>query len=316
MTRKYDPVDLMVVVGLCAIIASGYLVFMAADGLLQAATATPSSSEEVSADPTGNSWLQPTLGQAILDTHLLEREAPQAITAAVAELNRATLVHQSLQDPSLSPLGVVLTTAPQIATEHMGRVQAVMGRSIVNFTRRGVGVGLLSPASYTSSSYNTRLIRLSEAMGRRLETQFAKTWQENLGQAIVQASSEQEKLALQTQEKIGNAVIHVTQAQAAYEEAQGLKQEQLASSIVAAIRSVGNLGSSASRIAQGAKPGGEVVVASNSAAWLEIPFGYLVVALAGLIGVFCGGIMLPTPREEEPVEQKAEAPELVYRKTA
>jgi hypothetical protein len=153
-------------------------------------------------------------------------------------------------------------------------------------------------------------------MGRRLETQFANTWQENLGQTIVRATSEQETLARQTQEKIGKAVIHVTQAQASYEEAQGLKQEQLASSIVAAIRGIGNVKSSAARTAQDAKAGSDVVSASTSAAWPEIPFGYLFVALAGLIGVFCGGIMLPSPQKEEPVEPKAEAPELVYRKTA
>jgi hypothetical protein len=94
----------------------------------------------------------------------------------------------------------------------MTRVQAVMGRAIVNFTARGIRSGVLSADQYLSD-YNTRMFCTTEASGQRLDHEFASTWQATLGRRIVDASKNHRWQACAIQERLGTAILHVTQAQ-------------------------------------------------------------------------------------------------------
>ncbi len=319
MMRKYEPVDLIVAVGLCVIIFGGYLLFEAANGTLQAATLppVPVEVEQPSGILAGMTWLQPALGQALVDTYLLERHASRTIADAVSELNRATMAHHVLQATSGGPLELVIRRAATGPSDHAAHVQTVMGRAIVNFTRRGIGTGMPVDDWYISE-YNDRLIRLTEVMGQRLDQNFLSMRQANLGRAIVEAAQEQAWLASSIQERIGNAILHVAQAQTSSEEALAANQQQLASSVVAAVRTE----SLADRLAQLAaaepKAGAAPVASTEPASWPEIPLGYLFAAVLGLVSVFCGGLSLASAgAEEEAVrEAKSEEAELVYRKTA
>ena len=110
-------------------------------------------------------WLQPAIGQAIVDQALLERHTNRSIAESASEWNRATMAVQDLQSRPGGPYGYVIRTAIVGPAMHSARVQEVMGRSIVNFTRRGVRSGVLSGEPV--SAYNADMIRKTEAMGLR-----------------------------------------------------------------------------------------------------------------------------------------------------
>lgn len=314
MTRRFDNIDLFVAVGLCAIVVGTYLTLAAANGSLQGAQATLVSLEQPTSLASGTTLLQPALGQAIVEHDLLEREASSTIRAAAESLNRATSYQEWLQSSPF--LRDTIAFAVQSEEQHAGRVQVVMGRSIVNFTRRGVATGLLS-ADRAVNDLNERLIRRAEAIGRRLEDQFQATRQATLGQAIVNASLRQRNLAQQIQERIGQAVVKVAGTQHAYAEAQAANQEQLASLIVAAIRAdalTDRLDRTASVEPIGTR---SAVLTSEPKSWPEIPIGYMVAATIGLVAVFCAGLSLPPRRvDTKPtIEKLVETTQRLYRMT-
>jgi len=110
-----------------------------------------------------------------------------------------------------------------------------MGQAIVNFTVRGIRSGVLS-ADQVLSDYNTNMIRATEAGGQRLDHEFASTWQATLGRGIVDAIQNYTEQAGVIQERLGTALVYVTQAQTGSEEVRAAQQELLASLVVAAIR--------------------------------------------------------------------------------
>jgi hypothetical protein len=80
MGRKYDLVDVMAAIGLVATLFGGYLFVTAADGFWQTPIAPTMNSVTFSSDAsTGMQYLQPVLGQAILQDLLLDREAGSAL---------------------------------------------------------------------------------------------------------------------------------------------------------------------------------------------------------------------------------------------
>src|SRR5437867_12976457 len=94
----------MVVVGICATVLAGYLLYLATNVASGAGAATPVS---VSMGQTADimdamDWVQPALGQAIVDDYLLGREVSTQNIAAAAEFNRATMIGHRLQN---SPFG-------------------------------------------------------------------------------------------------------------------------------------------------------------------------------------------------------------------
>src|SRR6187549_2261223 len=85
MQQRFEFMDLIVAVGLCATIVASGVLLMAANGI-QIGTVGGSR-----AQPTGNltgmDLLQPVLGQAIVDGALLERSHAKHAAAAIAQLD-------------------------------------------------------------------------------------------------------------------------------------------------------------------------------------------------------------------------------------
>ncbi len=161
MQRKYELVDLMVAVGLFATIVAGGLVFMAANGTLSVLPREQGVSEQPIGTLDGMRWLQPVLGQAILDQEMLERRNHKVAPAAVKQLNGVTAEYRRWQNSPFGYLESIKTSAAGGSANHATRVQAVMGRAIVHFTQRGIRSGVLSPETQVSD-YNSRMIK-SEA---------------------------------------------------------------------------------------------------------------------------------------------------------
>jgi hypothetical protein len=187
MSHRYNIIDIIVDVGMCAIVFGTLLFFFAANGTYQVAISQPISIEQPVGIELGMALLQPALGHAIVDQALFERRANQAIAQSASEWNRATLAHQEFQSLPGGPLGAAMRQATTVPANHMARVQYVMGRAIVNFTARGIRSGVLSADQYLSD-YNTNMIRVTEVSGQRLDHEFASTWQATVGREIVDAS--------------------------------------------------------------------------------------------------------------------------------
>jgi hypothetical protein len=105
MGRQYDHVDVMAAIGLVATLFGGYLLVTAADGFWQAPIAPRMHSTVDGTDAaTGMQYLQPVLGQAIVQDLLLDQEAAATLSASTMELNRAVAESQAMATSLLSPL--------------------------------------------------------------------------------------------------------------------------------------------------------------------------------------------------------------------
>lgn len=284
MSYRFNTLDIIVGVGMTAIVFGAILLFVATAGSFQPLSAGPAL-DAFADDRTGMTWLQPALGQAVVDQALLERRANQRMAASVSEWNRATMAFHDLQSRPGGLYGSLMQAAIEIPAAHMARVQGVMGRSIVNFTGRGVRSGVLS-AAQAVSAYNGDMIRKAEAMGQRLDEAFAATWQGTLGRAIVETFQQYSQRADAVQQQLGAAVVHLTQSQGASEEQLAANQEQLASLVAAAIRTDA-LSDRLQLLAALEFPSTEVVAPATQAASLPtISLGHLIAALMVMGAVF------------------------------
>lgn len=317
MSYRYNTTDIIVGVGMCAIVFGALLFFVAANGTYQVAIPQPGLLEEPAGIDVGMSWLQPALGQAIVDQVIFERRANQVIAQSASEWNRATLAHHEFQSLSGGPFGAIMRQAATVPADHMARVQGVMGRAIVNFTQRGIRSGALSADQYLSD-YNSGMIRATEARGQRLDQNFASTWQATLGRGIVEAVQSYATKAGAIQERMGTALFHLTQAQRSSEEERAAQQEQFASLIVADIRTEALADRLTLLAAIQSFPEDTAVAFTEPASWPEIPMGYLMVAGFMLAAVFFGGLSLSArSRETKVVDQmKQTANRWVYRVAA
>ncbi len=320
MRRTLEPIDLMVVIGLCATLVGGYVVFISANGTLGAAVP---EAESVSLNHStgimaGMEWVQPALGQAIVESYLIERDAAENLATAVSEFNRATMTHHWLTSDPFRHIVTIRSYAAQVEADEAGRIQGVMGRAIVNFTWRGVRSGLLS-AAQDGAEFNKRMIRQTQAMGARMEEEFQNGWQPYLGQLIMTSSSQRARAVERAQEHIGRTVVQVTKVQGDYDEARTLNQGQLASAATAAIRT--ELRADLFARLDAAEPLARrtALPVTEPRSWPEIPLGYWFAASLGLIGLFLAGLLLPSgePEREALVgEIRQEPTQQVYRKTA
>ena len=298
MSYRYNTTDIIVGVGMCAILFGGLLLFLAANGTYQAVP--PQASEQQVGIENGMRLLQPALGQAIVDQALFERRANQAVAESVSEWNRAAMAHHELQSGSRGLLGFTLTRAATVPTDNLARVQGVMGRAIVNFTTRGVRHGLLSADQY-GTMYNMKMIGAIQAQGQRLHDQFASTWQAMLGRRIVEAARHDWFQAGAIQERLGSGLVRVVRAQMSAEEGQAMQQEQLASLIFAAVRNeaITERRTQPTVAVPSMVSSEDIAVASTEPmSWPEIPMTYLIAAALLLATVFLGGLSMAAQSRE------------------
>jgi hypothetical protein len=318
MSYRYNAIDIAVGVGICAIFFGALLFFVAASGTYQATLPHSLSSGQPRDLELGIALLQPALGQAIVDQALFERRADRAIALAVSDWNRATLAQDEFLSRPGGPFGAVMRQAVMVPTDHMARIQGVMGQAIVNFTMRGVRNGLLS-ADQSRSAFNLDMIRAIEIRGWLLHHQFASTWQATLGHRIVEAAQDNWRQAGTIQERLGTAVIHLTQAQMESEQVRAMQQEKLGGLVLAAVRSETPVHRSVAPAAIASIPPQATAVASTEpATWPEISVGYLIVATFMLSIVFFAMLSLATlaREEKELARMRHDASRWIYRMAA
>ena len=306
MQRRYEFVDLIVAVGLFATIVAGGLIFLAANGTLSLSSSRQSEREQPVGPSNGMQWLQPVLGQAILDHDLLNRHYRKVTPAAVTQLNEVTGEHVRWQNSPFGYLDSIKMFAARAEADHATRVQAVLGRAILQFTQRGVLSGVLSPGE-NDSPYNSRMIAGTETLGRRMDIQFLASWQSNVGRAIVVATQDGAKALARMQERLGASIVQLATIQTTYEGIRSANQEQLGSAIVVALQAAIQAGLSD----RGETRQVQAVTVAAQRAWPEIPTITLVVASVLLMGLFMAGLLaapaLPMAKEVESGEFGAAA---------
>ncbi len=314
MSHRSNSIDIIVGVGMCAIVFGAVLFFVGANGTYQVATPQSIAVAQPVGIELGLTLLQPALGQAIVDQARFERQANQLIAQSTSEWNRATRAHQAFQSLPGGPLGAVMRQAETVPVDHMARVQYVMGKAIVNFTARGIRSGLLSADQYRSD-YNTSMIRATEARGQRLDQEFSHTWQATLGRRIVDAIQDHRSRAGTIQEQLGAAILHVTHAHAGSAEVRAEQQEQLASLVVAAIRTEALVDRATQLAAIESFPQDRAIASTEPASWPDVPMGYLIAAGLMLGTVFFGGLSLAVRSREIKAlaEMEHQADKWVYR---
>lgn len=317
MSYKYTTIDVIVGVGMCAIVFGALLFFVATTGTFQVAPISYAPIEQSTEMLAGMAMLQPALGQAIVERELLERRASQGMAGAIALWNKANQAQQNLESLPGGPFGAVRHDAATVPANHAARIQTVMGREIVNFTKRGVQRGLLSADRYRSR-YNSLMIHRSDARAQRQDIEFASTWQATLGRGIVEAAQNYRRLSASIQEQLGSAILQMTHLQATLEENRAANQYQLASLITAAVRTE-DLANRLTLLAAAEPKAEPTVVASQATASLpQIPMGVLIAATLGLATVFFGGLtMAGSLRERKAMaEMNRDSTRWVYRTAA
>lgn len=317
MSQRYNSIDIIVGVGLCAIIFGALLFFVATSGTFLMGGAQSAAIDGGALPSTSAAWLQPALGQAIVERSLLQQQTDQITALATSEWNHAIQAHRSLQSIPGGPFGFVMHRAAAIPDEHDARVQAVMGRSIVNFTRRGIRTGVLSADLYLSD-YNRNMIEATGAMGERMRRNFAAAWQPTLGRWIVDVSREHSRRVAGVQEQLGSAIVHMTLAKTLLEGAWSANQYQLGS-LLAAVDRTGITGDRTVAVASAQVVHPEVSAVSSGIAGIpDVPMGYLITAAFALCSVFFGGLMLSAASREAKAlaEAKRNAGRWVYRLAA
>jgi hypothetical protein len=287
MQRRYEFVDLIVALGLFATIVAGGLLFMIANGTLSVAPSRQSSNSQLVGTLDGMYWLQPVLGQAIVGHVLLERRNEKAASAEVTQVNGLTAEYMRWRNSPFGYLDSIKTSAARADADHATRIQAVIGRTIVNFTGRGIRSGVLSSEEQQVSGYNSRMIGETKEMGRRMDAQFLANWQPNLGRAIVAAGQDAVKVMTMMQERLGAAIVQLTTTQTTYERMRAANQEQLGGATVVALQTQLQVG--LSERGETREPPALTVAAPRG--WPEIPTVAIVVASAMLMGLFMAGLL-------------------------
>lgn len=296
MSYRYNTIDIIVGVGMCAILFGALLLFLAVNGTYQAATQHVLAAEQSAGIENGVGALQSAIGRAIVDQALIERQSNQVLAQSVSEWNRITMTHHDWQSSSSGWLGSVLKQGMTVPADHLARMQGVMGRAIVNFTKRGVRNGLLSADQY-ATMYNVRMIGTIESEGQRLHNEFASTWQAMLGHRIVEAAQHDWLQAGAIQERLGSTLVQVVRAQRKAEKWRAAQQEQLASLIVAAARSEIPTDLMTPPLVPSISE--KIVISSTEpASWPEIPMSYLIAAGLLLATVFWGSLSLAVQSRE------------------
>ena len=292
MQQRFEFMDLIVAVGLCATIVASGVLLMAANGM-QIGTVGGSR-----AQPTGNltgmDLLQPVLGQAIVDDALLERSHAKHAAAAIAQLDGLAFERNQWQHSPYGYLDSITIGASWAEAEHTARVQTVMGRSIVNFTRRGVRSGLWTSVERAAHD-NPQMIGVTEAMGEKMDNTFLANWQPNIGRGIVVATQDSEKRSRLRQERLGTAIVEMATVQEAYEPVRAAIQEQLGSAtVVATMTGAQQAGAHSNRLTAD-----RVAVSSAQDAFPRISTTTtFIVASLILVSLFTTGLFVFSPRRE------------------
>ncbi|RMH32512.1 MAG: hypothetical protein D6690_13555 [Nitrospirae bacterium] len=314
MKRRLDFTDIFVAIGFMATMYGGYLLYLASYGG-GTATARPSPPSMV-AVPIHAS-LQTAMGQAIVERATLDHQFSHAILEGARKLSQATF---ALERRTGTGLKTIEDRAAQFQADYRSVMQYVLGTTIVNLTRQGIRQGLLTADTLDRSPFNARIIATTTSLQSAAESRFERTWQERLGQWIVDDATKERQFSQRMQERIGQATVALARTQHHYLTRRGEIDTQF-HALAAAVQRVARQPSAVLPVARANMDMQPVLGGSFShmrvQTWTEIPFAVFVLAFAGLVAVFFIALAMSNTRRESPdaAERIAEVIKEIYRKT-
>ena len=211
-----QPVDLIVAAGAVATVLGALLIVLSTNGSFN--PAVPSDAVNLDA----NQWVQPALGQTLVEVAILERKRSEETAKAANKLNQTARTAHTLSRTD-TRIKNLTKQVEQVRVDKTARVEFVKGRTVVNSTSRGVKNHILP----SQAEFNHRMIDSAANAGSRIEKEFQGTEQRNLGEAIVVETQSQIEATGRTQEQVGAAIVTATLVRNHYEDALARAQERL-----------------------------------------------------------------------------------------
>jgi hypothetical protein len=201
MNQTTKPMDLVALIGMgtsiAGILLCLFLLFVPATFGATGPDAMASSSVDLQVSMR---WIQPILGQAIVEDTLIKQQYGSEITDAIDAPNHMTMAAQRLNGGK--PHALASACAGAMEMDHAARVQWLMGRVIVELTRHRVRTGILT-ADRLVDGDNHQIVTLAQQAGKKLDDVFRTEPQARLGQAIVTQTRNHARSAEQSPERIG-----------------------------------------------------------------------------------------------------------------
>lgn len=211
-----QPVDLIVAAGAVATVFGALFIVLSTNGSF-IPTVRP---EAVNLD--ANQWVQPALGQTLVEVAVLERKRSEETAKVANKLDQTARTAQALSRGD-SRIKNLTKQVEQVRVEKTARAEFVKGRTVVNFTSRAVKTHVLPG----QAEFNHRMIDSAANAGDRIEKEFQRTEQSSLGAAIVAETQSQIEATGRTQEQVGAAIMTVALVRDHYENAMASAQERL-----------------------------------------------------------------------------------------
>ncbi|MBU6432776.1 MAG: hypothetical protein KJS98_05610 [Nitrospirae bacterium] len=210
------PVDLIVAAGAVATVLGALLIVLSANGSFN--PAVPLDAVNLDA----NQWVQPALGQTLVEVAVLERKRSEETAKAANKFDQTASTAQALRRAD-TRIRKFAKQVKQVRVEKTARAELVKGRTVVNFTSRAVRNHVLPD----QAEFNHRMINSAANAGGRIEKEFQLTEQPSLGAAIVAETQSQIEATGRTQEQAGAAIVTVALVREHYENSMARAQERL-----------------------------------------------------------------------------------------
>ncbi len=297
MSRKNEPMDVVVGIGMFATVVGAFLMFLAPGWRLQAGPSEQAPVEAGRILSAGQDWLRGPLEVAIVASEAIRRDGAAATRKAGSAWTKAVAIHQRLAESAGQDLDLVARNAAGTRVDQAGRVQAVLGREIVNLTRRGIASRAFDSLP-SAKAYNATLLGLVEATSRRMNEDFRIHEQPNLGSAIVIATRDRWDAMGRSQERTDQSKRLVLATELDYAQASGDNQQQLGSLIMADAREQYRRHQAPGAVAPATAARQAMGATTGPQSWPDVSIGTVAAASAGLLGLFLAGLRFPTAQDD------------------
>ena len=306
MKPRVDPLDVIVAVGMFATIVGGLFLVVASYGSWE--VPPPSNANNPITAKSVMQSLQTSMGERIVEVAKLDYAFNNSIDDVTASLTHASKNLNAFNHKAPIP-EIVQSRLVQAQAEREGRLQYLMGKSIVTLTGQGVRSGLLT-ANTLNAPVNDRIIKTAAKYGVLGQERFNGESQALMGRWITQESQSRQRLHALLQERMGQAIVQKASMEHVYGTKHSALQTQLQALTFAAIRSetpgmrLAQLSQSEQGIrpSLGATPSAAGVQISFSGLWSERAFiAYGIAFLVLLPGVLIWSLTFPRASVERTV---------------
>lgn len=306
MKPRFDPLDVIVAVGMIATIVGGLFLVVASYGAW--GLPSPSTTSNPITAVSVMRSLQTALGEGIIEVAKLDYAFNNSTDRLTASLTHASGNLDAFNKKATIP-EVVQSRFARAKAEHDAQLQYLMGKSIVTLTGQGVRTGVLT-ANTLVGPVNDRIIKTAAKYGALGQGRFNGESQSVIGRWISQESQSRQRQHALLQERMGEAIVQKASMEHAYGAKNFDLQTQLNVLTAAAIRSeipgvrLTQLTQSEQAIQQSLNTPTQAasVQFSFSGLWSNMSlFAYGIAFLVLLPGIMIWSLTLPRASLEKPV---------------